>query len=362
MPERAWDQMKQLNKLLIQLRISTIEQSQLSKILESTVEVSVRKLRGQYPTPLTLAKLLVELCIDNIQDDKILDPCCGSGTIPRAALEQKLSIGCSPEDATSMVFAGDQDHQAIQIATFAMTKPNLMNIPLRIFQHDAFFLKTNTELKFRDPKTGVLFTEEPGQFNVIASNLPFVGQKGRTQYEDAIKLVNASFRNNPSRLPRTTDISAYFPFALYPLLIDGGRLGIIITNAWLSTEWGEKFFNLLQDHYHLQYVITSGAGRWFNNSKVVTNLLIMEKVTNQKDVNRITDFITLTRPLEELSDSETLKITASQIRLSTCLADTMTIRSISYEQIQRFRMYGLGGNAQFVNCDWGIKPSFKTHI
>ena len=190
-PERAWDQMRQLNKLLTDLRIGGIEQSQLSGILEATVEVAVRKLRGQYPTPPTLAKLLVQLCVDNIEDDRVLDPCCGSGTISRAAIEQKLAAGVAPEQVAASVFAGDQDHQAIQIATFAMAKPALMNIPLRLFQQDAFFLKPDTALQFRHPETGQPFTEQAGHFNAITSNLPFVAQEGRAQYGNAIAQVTA---------------------------------------------------------------------------------------------------------------------------------------------------------------------------
>lgn len=352
MPERAWDQMRQLNKLLTDLRIGAIEQSQLSQILEATVEVAVRKLRGQYPTPPTLANLLVQLCVDNIENDRVLDPCCGSGTIPRAALEQKLAAGVAPEQAAASVFAGDQDHQAIQIATFAMAKPDLMDIPLRLFPQDAFFLEPDTELQFRHPRTGQLFTERTGQFNAITSNLPFVAQEGRTQYGNAIAQVTASFDRNVGSLPGNADVAAYLPFALHPLLTEGGKLGIIITSAWLSTAWGEAFFDLLGRYYHLRSVITSGAGRWFQNSTVVTNILLMEKKAATEEEDEPIDFVVLTRPLGELSDPAATTLAASQIRLGTPLDDTMTIRSVARGNIQQFRTYGLGGNAQFVDCDW----------
>lgn len=350
--ERAWDQMRQLNKLLTDLRIGAIEQSQLSGILEATVEVAVRKLRGQYPTPPTLARLLVQLCMDNIEDDRILDPCCGSGTISRAALEHKLAAGVAPEQASASVFAGDQDQQAIQIATFALAKPELMNIPLRLFRQDAFFLKPDTELQFRHPVTGQTFTEQAGQFNGITSNLPFVAQEGRTQYGNAIAQVTATFDSEAGSLPGNADIAAYLPFALHPLLAEDGKLGIIITNAWLSTAWGEAFFDLLGSYYHLRSVITSGAGRWFQNCTVVTNILIMEKKSCTEETDEPIDFVVLTRPLEEYSDSAAISLAASQIRLGNPLDETMTIRRVDRANIQQYRTYGLGGNAQFVNCDW----------
>lgn len=352
LPERPWAQLKQLNRLLTDLHIGSIEQSQLSGVLEATVEVAVRKLRGQYPTPPTLARLLVSLCVQNVVDDRVLDPCCGSGTIPRAALEQKLEADVSPEMASKSVFAGDQDPQAVQISTFALAKPSLMHMPLRIFRKDAFLLEPEMEIEFRNPSDGVLFIEKIGKFNAIISNFPFVAQNGRKQYGNAIARVSASFDDTLKALPKTADVSAYLPFALYPLLEKKGRLGIIITNAWLGTTWGDAFFNLIGHYYKLRSVITSGAGRWFQNSDVVANILIMEKKDCPTDANESIDFVVLTRPLEELSDSESISIASAQIELGQTQDETMTIRSVSYDNIKRFHVYGLRGNAQFVNCDW----------
>ena len=351
-PTQPWKQLKELNKLLIDLRVGSIEQSQLSDILETTVEVAVRKLRGQYPTPPTLARLLVQLCVRNIVEDRVLDPCCGSGTIARAALEQKLEAGIDPSEASASVFAGDQDPQAIQIATFALTKPSLMHMPLRLFRKDAFSLTPDTTIEFRNPSNGEPFTEEVGKFNAIMSNLPFVAQEGRSQYGNAIKKVADSFDEKIGGLPKTADVAAYLPFALHPLLKEEGRLGIIITNAWLATAWGDAFFKLMGRYYKLKSVITSGAGRWFQNSDVVTNILIMEKKEDSSEANDPIDFVVLTRPLEELSDEEAISVAAAQIELGQTQNETMTIRSVSRENIERFRKYGLGGNAQFVNCDW----------
>src|SRR5690606_37580802 len=63
--ERAWLQLKEFNNLLNDLRVGSVDQGQLSGILEATVEVAIRKLRGQYPTPIELARLLVHLCMRN---------------------------------------------------------------------------------------------------------------------------------------------------------------------------------------------------------------------------------------------------------------------------------------------------------
>ncbi len=351
-PKTVWGQLKQFNRFLADLRVGSIDQAQLSNILESTVEVAIRKLRGQYPTPIELARLLVHLCIHDIVTDRILDPCCGSGTIARAALELKLEAQVPADEASRCIFAGDQDPQAVQIATFALTKPDLMHMPLRIFQRDAFDLAPETAIDFRNPSNGQLFTETLDHFQAITSNLPFVAQIGRKQYGNAIRLVTESMGPEGVTFTRRADVAAYLPFAFHPLLTSGGRLGIIISNAWLGTDWGDDFYKMLGRYYDLKNVITSGAGRWFHNSEVVTNILIMEKKENPKQPSGNVKFVVMTRPLEELADDEAVQIAAAQIEIGQTQNDTMTIRSIAPEILARYRALGLAGNAQFVNCDW----------
>jgi SAM-dependent methyltransferase len=351
-PSGVWEQLKQFNRLLSDLRVGSVDQGQLSNVLEATVEVAVRKLRGQYPTPIELARLLVHLCVRNTVDDRVLDPCCGSGTIARAAMEQKLAANIPPDRVAATVFAGDQDPQAVQIATFALAKPSLMNIPLRIYQRDAFALAPDTAIDFRDPTNGAVFTEALGQFQAITSNLPFVAQEGRKQYGNALDRVVATMGEEGERFTRRADVAAYLPFSLHPLLADGGRLGVIITNAWLGTDWGDAFYNLLGRYYDLKCVVTSGAGRWFQNSEVVTNILVMEKKADPAQPSGDIKFVVLTRPLEELADDDAVQIAAAQIELGQTQNDTMTIRAVSTADLARFRPLGLGGNAQFVDCDW----------
>lgn len=351
-PNDVWNQLKQFNSLLSDLRVGSIDQAQLSGVLEATVEVAVRKLRGQYPTPIELARLLVHLCVRDTVNDRLLDPCCGSGTIARAAMEQKLDARVSPDEVTTKVFAGDQDPQAVQIATFALAKPSLMHMPIRIFQRDAFTLAPDTTLDFRNPTDGALFNEPLGIFNAIASNLPFVAQEGRKQYGNALDRVTATMGEEGARFTRRADVAAYLPFSLHPLLTDGGRFGAIITNAWLGTDWGDAFYNLLSRYYDLKAVVTSGAGRWFQNSEVVTNILVMEKKADPEAPSGNVKFVVLTRPLEEMADIEAVEIAAAQIELGQTQNDTMTIRSVSPAELSRFRQFGLGGNAQFVDCEW----------
>jgi len=352
-PDRAWSQLKQLNMLLSDLRIGEIDQAQLSGILEATVEVAKRKLRGQYPTPAPLAQLLTRLCLKNIVDDRFLDPCCGSGTIARAALELKVSAKVSPEAISDLIYASDHDAQALQIATLGLVKPSFMHYPMKVFHHDAFTLSPDNNIEFRNPSTGVPFSENLGRFNAIASNLPFISQAGRQQYKEGISHING-LMGELGAFSGKSDIAAYLPFAFHHILADEGLLGIIITNAWLGTEWGDEFFNKLTYFYRLKSVITSGAGRWFQNAEVVTNLLILEKKPERQDRNLddSINYITLLNPLEELINVEINELVAAHVEIGKTHEDILTIHSVNHKNLEKFQTYGLAGNAQFVNCDW----------
>lgn len=351
MPSQSWEQLCQFNKLLSDLRLGSVDQAQISTILEAAASVGDRKLRGQFTTPAPLAKLVVRLGINDLSD-RVMDPCCGSGTIIRAALDAKLAGGIPGADAASQICASDIDRQAVQLATFSLSTPTLARQPLRVFSLDAFRLEPDLEIAFRDPNDGTLIEEKFGTFACVASNLPFVAQDGRRAYGDATASVNALLEKNGDGLPGRSDVSAYLPFVFYDLLNPGGRAVIIIPNAWLGTAWGQAFYDRLIAFYHLRTVVTSGAGRWFSNSDVVTNILVLEKREAGDETRSDTKFVILKQPVDLLADDAHVDSVAAQIEIGSAQEDVMSIRMVSYDKLMKARFYGLAGSAQFVDVDW----------
>lgn len=356
-PQEAWRQLCEFNRLLGDLRLGAVDQTQLSKLLETSAAVSDRKVRGQYTTPIPLAKLLVKLCLDDL-NDRILDPCCGSGTILRSALDMKLQGNIEPSAAAAQVCGNDLDKPAVQLATFSLTSPLLMRQPLRLFSFDAFTLEPEMEVRYRDPNDGTEHIEELGTFRAIASNLPFVAQKGRETYGNAMSTVNARLGKTGNTLPTRADVAAYLPFAFYDLLEPGGRMALIITNAWLGTAWGDTFYDRIKDFFELRTVITSGAGRWFSNSDVVTNILVLERPKNDAEPKHGTDFVVLKQPIEVLIDDEHARNVAAMIELGTPQEDVLTIHRTTRGSIEKLRPMGLAGSAQFVGIDWLLDLPF----
>lgn len=352
---RAWDHLLQFNGLLRDLRIGSVDQAQLSDILESTVEVAIRKFRGQYPTPLGLARLVSRLAARDITQDRVIDPCCGSGTIARANAELKLITGgLAPGDVASQVYASDQDPQAVQLATFALTNPAMMNSPIRVFRHDAFGLSPDTQVEFTDPSDGSVIRERLGEFDALTTNLPFVAQAGRKQYGNALAKVKADMGEDGKTFTGRSDVAAYLPLSLAPIVRAGGRIAVVITNAWLGTAWGDAFYRELSKRFEVKTVITSGAGRWFSNSDVVTNVIVAEKLSRPDQARGPIKFVVLKRRIEEIQSVQDARDIATQIVAAHPLDDVMTLRTVSVDGLEQFRRIGLSGSAQFVDADWAL--------
>lgn len=352
---QSWGHLIQFNGLLRDLRVGSVDQAQLSDILETTVEVTTRKLRGQYPTPFGLARLLARLAAKDISKDRVIDPCCGSGTIARANAELKLVTGGLPASTVSaQIYASDQDPQAVQIATFAMTNPEMMHSPIRVFRRDAFTLTPETEIEFTDPSDGTVFRECLGEFDGLTTNLPFIAQAGRKQYGNALARVKADMGEDGKSFTGRSDVAAYLPLSLAQIIRPGGRMAVIITNSWLGTDWGDAFYRELTKRFELKAVITSGSGRWFANSEVVTNILIAERLEQADQQRSPIKFVTLKRRVEDLQGVDDARDIARQIVSARPLDDVMTLRTVTPADLEAFRALGLSGSAQFVDCDWAL--------
>lgn len=79
-PEDTWIDIVDFNQFLVDNNIDKIDQSVLQELLEKSVNVSKREIRGQYATPTILADFLSRITVDDWNKD-CADLCAGTGTI-----------------------------------------------------------------------------------------------------------------------------------------------------------------------------------------------------------------------------------------------------------------------------------------
>ena len=348
---QSWSNIVELNQLLKDIELASIGQELLQSILENVISDSKRKVSGQFTTPMPLARLLVHFTLNDLTQT-LHDPCCGTGTIPRATYDIKKEAGIDTADALLTIFASDKVAFPLQMATLAITEAQNIGNVIQVFKYDASELTVGQDIELRDPYDGSTVNRAYEHVAHIASNLPFI------QQED-LKVLNPNIREDTEeiiqrylgkkvKLNAKSDLYAYLPFHFWELLEENGRLGIIISNSWLGTEWGSVFKNLLSQFFKIEFVITSGNGRWFSNADVVTNILILEKKEVSSISNdEITKFITISEDLISMDNKEIERL------YENILTNTYdkTFNSIEYKTHEIMNI-SLNWNTLFTDISW----------
>jgi type I restriction-modification system DNA methylase subunit len=355
----AWKQIIQLNQFLSSINIEGVEIEILHNLLQSSILSAKRKVAGQFATPKKLADLLVRLTIEN-KEGTVIDPCCGTGTIINQAYLLKEEYEFNQDEIISSIWASDKHSFPIQLSTLTLAKPNNIGKVLNIFRADVIDLMVGENITFKDPNNGNDIVKQLPMLDYVVSNLPFIKSKEIQVLNPNITEIN-NFIHDQIETEKTlsgkSDIFAYIPFYLYQLISENGKIGLILSNAWLGTDYGEIFLELIQKFYDIETVIISGKGKWFDNADVVTTFLIAKKrVPNTLiDQNRAISFCTLKENISEIPD---IKQLSERILLEED-NEYATIQKYSVAEITNFETIGIPWCGYFANLNWLEEVSEK---
>lgn len=350
--DSAWTQIKQINQFLLSINIAGIQIEILHNLLQSSIASARRKVSGQFATPKVLADLLVRLTIEN-KRGIVLDPCCGTGTIINQAASLKEEYDINQEDIINSIWASDKHSFPIQLSTLTLARPINIGKVLHVFSADVINLTIGLEIPFKDPNNGNTVIERLPEIDYVVSNLPFIKSAEIQVLNPDILEINNYISNSAQTditLSRRSDIFAYIPFYLHRLLSDRGRIGIILSNAWLGTDYGEIFIKLIQKFFDIEKVIISGKGRWFNNADIVTSLLIARKRNplTQINPNRQISFCTLKENINNIPDVQQL---SNNILLHES-NELVTIQNYFVHELADFNTIGIPWCSYFAKLDW----------
>lgn len=349
-PNLVWEDLVFYN-LFLQDKI--IAHESLQKLLEGTVNSFKRQVIGQFTTPQKLAQLLVRATTIDATGNAI-DPCCGTGTIPKSIMNLKRESGLSVKDIHQTTWAADKYSFPLQIANLAMTSSESMNIANRVFQKNVFNLIENDVIEIRSPEDGKLVQYPLPKFKTIVSNLPFVPFEIIS--DDQILLDAQKFAINEStdgamEFNGRSDLYEYIAVFLNNLLDVEGRIGVILSNSWLASASGKNFYKLLLHLYKIKSVISSGNKKWFKNADVMSTILILEKKEVVGEIqNESIQFLLIEKPLESLTEDEINDIGDSVLQQEFCENTSGKIYSIS--EIEDIQQYNLSLNALFYDVSW----------
>ena len=358
--ETAWSELTEINQFLSTVNIEAIEIEILHQLLQSTIATAKRKVAGQFSTPKKLADLLTRLTIDD-KTKIVIDPCCGTGTIIKQAYELKEEYEINSNDILDTIWASDKHSFPIQLSTLTMAKPSNIGKIVNVFGSDVIELNQGDTIDFQDPNNGEIVQKEFPKVDYVVSNLPFIKSKEMKVLNPHIVDINDWIKEEAETtetLSGKSDIFAYIPFYLHQFLSENGKIGLILSNAWLGTDYGEIFLDLFQKFFKIECVVISAKGKWFDNADVVTTILIASKkdpkiaTTDDSEIS----FCTLTEKLEQIDDIKTL---SDNIILNS-ETENLIINRYSLAQIKAFEDFGIPWSGYFSNINWinSIKNNF----
>lgn len=359
--DNVWEDILSLNDLLKEFSFAKIDKTLLHDLIGSTVYKNKRKFAGQFTTPPELAKLVVKLTIQNKALPSI-DPCCGTGTILREIYNSKKEkLGA--EQSLATLWGSDKFSLPLQMAMFNLADPEGLGFLTRVFKSDATKLTIGQKIELREPFNGSVVYAELPKFGYIISNLPFVQQEDLEDLNPEVTKINSIISQQLGKdfsLDGRSDLYAYLPFYFWDLLEDNGKISIIVSNSWMGTKWGEIFYEALGYFFDIEGIVTSGNGRWFNNAKVVTNIITLKKKQPSPPRSDYSTIFTVTKSkLADYSNEELEEVSAMISSKSLTDENDISIRSYTHEQLKELRELGLNLNSFFASNEWLLEIGSK---
>jgi predicted RNA methylase len=192
----------------------------LGEQLERDVPAARRHGKGQYFTPDPLVDFVLDLAGRPWPGDVVLDPACGTGRFLLAARQRWPRVtlcGCET-DPPALDAARAQLPEAVIHPCDFLTEP------------------------LRD------------KVDLVIGNPPYVRDRGRKR-DLYVDFVERSLDN----------------------LSDGGRLALVLSNAWLDVGYGRHVREMLLERCATEWIVESAAERWFPGAKVNTMVLVARK-------------------------------------------------------------------------------------
>ncbi|MEM1606366.1 MAG: N-6 DNA methylase [Fervidicoccaceae archaeon] len=275
-------------------------------VYEELIPAEERHQLGQFYTPKPIAELIVKWCIRS-PDDKVLDPGCGSGTFLVEAYKRlaELKLGRKfsevkyvPRDVHKQILSQlygidiNEFPAHLTAMNLAMRNPKAPSNITNIVVKDYFAIAPGQAV-LTPYKVKTVRGEEQAlmvfkDYDAVVGNPPYTRW---TEIPNATQdRILKVYRETLSRYGLTPQVARGVEPGIYvywiihstKFLKDKGRLGMIISDSWLQTDYGISFGNFLLDHFKIKAVIDISA-RVFPIPLIGTCILLLEKSSDQKE-------------------------------------------------------------------------------
>jgi len=296
-------------------------------IYEDLIDPEERHMLGQFYTPHPICELIVKWAIKT-PDDVVLDPGCGSGGFLSEAYKElvKLKIGNlkipPPEGVHQKIL--DQLYGLdinpfpahLTAVNIAMKDARSPSTNLNIIVNDFFLLKPTIRI-FSSYTVKTVAGEVKREilipyFDTVIGNPPY------TRWNEISENTKNLIKQNLSseikkygllkrskggmRAAQNPGIYEFWIIHASKFLKEHGRIGMIISNSWLQTDYGIAFSQFLLDNFKIKAIIDFSQ-RLFEIPMVATMILLLERCSNEEERNNnLVKFIYINKaiPVKEI--------------------------------------------------------------
>lgn len=270
-------------------------------IYERLIPEEERHQLGQFYTPPQIAELIVKWAVRE-STDIVMDPACGSGTFLVKAygrLRDLRSLGSNSvhKEILSRLYAIDINSFPTHITAMNLAMRDVrhptseMNVVVEDFFRVLPMQKMLVPYTIRTPKGEVRREISMPLVDAIVANPPYTRWTeipDKTQEAIKKRLAETLTKYNlTARVQQGIEPGIYLHFIVWAheFLRSGGRLGMIISDSWLQTDYGKDFGSFLLDHFRLRAIIDISA-RVFAIPMIGTCIILLEKESSQERRNQ----------------------------------------------------------------------------
>jgi hypothetical protein len=242
-------------------------QQLLEELLLRVYPVQERADRGKVQTDLELAQVLASLSV--IAPGKILDPCCGEGSLLVAAVDRLEAIGVHSEDAVTLLNGIEIDRLSALIAGARLA------------------LRAGSQLDGRHQPRIVhedmfVSASDIADADVVLMNPPFLRYEEqraralpaslRRHFAGAIALAGAG--RPPEALGTQPNLFNYFVEFVIRAARPGTRLGLVLDNRWFQNKTGGPLKDLVKRKVRIEAIVDYPHRAFFRDWDIATTLLV----------------------------------------------------------------------------------------
>ncbi|WP_254530445.1 restriction endonuclease subunit M [Natrinema gelatinilyticum] len=269
----------------------------IGRIYEGVIPADRRHEMGEYYTPPAICDLITRLCIDD-GDDEVMDPACGSGGFLVSTYNRKRDLlpeqGSGHEQILSHIHGVDINRFPAHLSAINLSIQDLTSHTETVNVEVSDFFNINPDtLRFGRVKAGAGGSEWEsgdvedaiGGMDAVVGNPPYIRYQNIGDKENVRSHLDGL---DADYLSGFSDIYSYFITHSTEFLKEGGKLGFITSDRWLSSQYGEDLQQFLLDNFKIHAVIRF-ASQTFDDALIGATVLIIEKCEEEweRDDNRV---------------------------------------------------------------------------